>query len=130
MMLWLLLLLVAATTFTIYLIWVRPVLMTRPSFKEFYARQESLWGALQLKFRGLKQKITTALVTIAGVSVFFYDTLAPLIAQSGVDVPQLLPMVPPKLWPLIGIGITALMLYFRNLAERRRDAEQGVERGT
>src|SRR5690349_4981091 len=126
-------LLVALIAFALvaaYVFWIRPVLKTRPTFAEFYAREESFWKALSLKFGGIKQKLTTAFVMIAGFVVSAYDFLAPLFAQSGVDVTTLTSRVPPKMWPLIGMALIALVQYFRNIADKRVDqklAANGID---
>src|SRR5450759_4364887 len=90
--------LIVLTLLATYLFWIRPVLKTKPSFATYYAREDSVWTALNVKFAGLKQKMTTALVMIAGFVVSAYDLIAPLAAQSGVDVTKLTERVPPQIW--------------------------------
>lgn len=111
--------LILATLLAAYLFWIRPVLKTKPSFATYYAREESVWTALNIKFSGLKQKMTTALVMIAGFVVSAYDLIAPLAAQSGVDVTKLTERVPPQVWPIIGMVLIGLVQYFRNLSDNR-----------
>ncbi len=121
MLTWLLVALILFTLVLTYLFWIRPVLKTRPSFAEFYAREDSFWAALSAKFGGLKQKLTTAFVMIAGFVVSAYDFLAPIFAQSGVDVTTITSKIPPQAWPLIGMALIALVQYFRNIADKRVD---------
>ncbi len=121
MLTWLLVVLIVFTLISTYAFWIRPVLKTRPSLAEFYAREDSFWAAISLKFGGLKQKLTTAFVMIAGFVVSAYDFLAPLFAQSGVDVTTITSKIPPQAWPLIGMALMALVQYFRNLADKRID---------
>lgn len=122
MLTWLLVLLIVLTLIAIYVFWIRPVLKTRPSFAQYYAQADSFWAALDLKFNGLKQKLTTALVMGAGFVVSAYDFLAPLFAQAGVDVTTILPKVPPQAWPLIGMALIALVQWFRNMADKRKQS--------
>lgn len=52
-----------------------------------------------------------------------YDLFAPIV--SGVDVSSIAAQVPFWAWPLILIAVTAVMEYFRDLADRRHEAELG-----
>lgn len=118
------LLLFALILFTVvvtYLFWIRPVLKEKPSLSEYYDREGTLFAALNVKFAGIKQKATTAIVMIAGFVVSAYDFLAPLVAQSGVDVTTLSSKVPPTLWPIIGMALIALVQWFRNLSDKRTE---------
>ena len=116
---WLMYTLFAAAAVSGYLLWVRPVLRKTPSLKEFYAEEDSLLEALRLKFAGIKQKLTTAVIFIAGIAVTAYDQLAPLALQSGVDVTSLTDYIPPKAWPFILMAAAGLLEYFRHLSDRR-----------
>lgn len=80
-----------------------------------------MWGAFSAKFSGLKQKLTTAVVMIAGFVVSSYDFIAPLASQSGVDVTKLTERVPAQVWPIIGMVLIGLVQYFRNLSDKRTD---------
>lgn len=123
MLTWLLLVLIVLTLISIYVFWIRPVLKTRPTLAQYYAAEENWWAALTLKFGGLKQKLTTAIVMAAGFVVSAYDFLAPLFVQSGVDVTTISSKVPPQAWPLIGMALIALVQYFRNIADKKKAAE-------
>ncbi len=122
MLTWLLVALIAFTLIVTYLFWIRPVLKTRPPFAAYYAEEGTLWAAFSAKFGGLKQKLTTALVMIAGFVVSAYDIIVPLAAQSGVDVTKLTERVPPQMWPVIGMVLIGLVQYFRNLGDKRTAA--------
>jgi len=122
MITWLIVALTLLSVGTTYLFWIRPILKKQPTFAEFYAQEDTLWAALSAKFGGLKQRLTTAIVFIAGFVVEAYDFLAPLISQSGVDVTTILPKIPPQVWPLISMGILALVMYFRRLSDKRNAA--------
>lgn len=119
---WLLALLIVLSVVTVYVFWIRPILKTQPKFMEFYAQEQSFWGALVLKSAGLKQRITTALIFIAGFVVEAYDNLAPLFSQAGVDVTKIAPKIPQEMWPLITMGTLGLVMYFRKLSEDRQAA--------
>jgi hypothetical protein len=111
----------AATIVAVYWFWVRPVLRSRPAFRELYEKEESFFRALREKLKGIKQKLSSALVVAVSAAVAVYDFLAPAI--SGVDVSLLSAHVPPWAWPLILIFITALLQILRNLSDNRHEAE-------
>ena len=50
MLTWLLVTLIILTLIATYVFWIRPALKARPSFAEFYAREDSFWAALSAKF--------------------------------------------------------------------------------
>ena len=98
---WLMAALIAATVGTTYFTWIRPELKKRPALKEFYEQEESLWSALRLKLAGLKQKLTAAVLFVAGVVVTAYDQIAPMMLEAGIDVQSLSDKIPSKAWPFI-----------------------------
>ena len=110
-----------ATLVAIYAFWIRPILQSRPAFRELYQKEESFVVALREKLKGIKQKLSSAIVIIASAAVSGYDFLAPIV--SGVDVSGLASRVPSWAWPLILIFVTALFQFLRNLADKR-NAEQ------
>jgi len=116
---WLLPLLIGIIGCAAYIFWIRPLLRQRPSLKEFYDQEDSLWGAISLKTAGIKQHLTVAILGGAGVAVEAYDFIAPLLSQAGVDVTKIAPMIPPEAWPLINLGILALITYFRHQSDKR-----------
>jgi hypothetical protein len=61
------------------------------------------------KLKGIKQKLSTALVIGASGAVSAYDFLTPIV--SGVDVSSLAAKV--LAWPLVLICVTALFQYLR-----------------
>jgi hypothetical protein len=113
--------LMAATLIAVYCFWIRPVLRSRPAFRELYDKEESFFRALREKLKGIKQKLSSAFVVAVSAAVAAYDFLAPAI--SGVDVSLLAAHVPPWAWPLILISITALLQFLRNLSDKRHEAE-------
>lgn len=115
--------LVLATLATIYACWIRPVLRQRPSLASFYARSDNILEAIRLKFAGIKQKLWTALASMAAIVVTMHDQIAPFISQ--VDVTNLTDKVPQWAWPLIMIGVLMVSQWLRNLADKRTEAEQG-----
>jgi len=123
---WLMAALIAATVVSVYWVWVRPALRDKPSLKEFYEREESLWAAVRLKLAGLKQKLTAAVVFVAGVVVAAYDQIAPMMLEAGVDVQSLSDKIPSKAWPFILMGLVGLLQYFRSLSDKRVEVEIDV----
>lgn len=113
--------LVIATLVAVYWFWIRPILKSRPAFRELYEQEENFFRAFRQKLKGIKQKLSSAIVIIASVAVSGYDFLTPII--SGVDVSSIAAQVPSWAWPLILIIVTALFQFFRNLADRRQKVE-------
>lgn len=109
------------TLVTIYAFWIRPILKSRPAFRELYEEEESFLNALREKFAGIKQKLSSVIVIIASVAVSGYDFLAPVV--SGVDVSSLTAEVPSWAWPLILISVTSMFQFLRNLADKRHQTE-------
>jgi hypothetical protein len=112
-----------ATLVAIYAFWIRPILKSRPAFHELYQKEENFSAAVRAKFAGIKQKLSSAIVIAASVLVSSYDFFAPIV--SGVDVSSIAGQVPSWAWPLILIAVTAIMKYFRDLADRRHETELG-----
>jgi hypothetical protein len=108
---------VLATVATVYWYWIRPLLRQTPAFRELYDQSDSFRAALALKFVGSKQKLTAAFLTMASSVVMVYNFIAP--AMTGVDITPLTASMPNWAWPLIVIGFTALLNYFRTLADER-----------
>lgn len=109
--------LILPTIIIIYVFWIRPILKTTPTFKQFYDAEENYAGALSSKFGGIKQKLTGALIFAASVIVELWDYVAP--ALGSVDTTPLTSYVPPWAWPLISIGAVMLLNYFRKLSDQR-----------
>ena len=114
--------LMLATLATIYIFWVRPVLKSLPTLKQFYDREANVLEAVRLRFAGIKQKLASAAVVAASSLVMMHDYIAPFVAQ--VDVTGISEQVPSWVWPLIMIAITMLFQWMRNLADKRNDAEK------
>lgn len=110
-----------ATLVAIYAFWIRPILQSRPAFRELYDKEESFFAAFREKLKGIKQKLSSAIVIIASAAVTGYDFVAPII--SGVDMSSLTSKVPSWAWPLVLISVTALFQFLRNLADKRHQAE-------
>jgi hypothetical protein len=113
--------LTAATLVAVYWFWIRPILKSRPAIRELYQKEENFFAAARKKFAGIKQKLSSAIVIAASAIVSGYDFFAPIV--SGVDVSSIAGQVPSWVWPLILITITALYQFFRNLADKRHNAE-------
>jgi hypothetical protein len=113
--------LVLAILVAIYWFWIRPILKSRPAFRDLYQQEESFFVALREKLKGIKQKLSSVLVIAASIAVSGYDFLSPIV--SGVDVSSLAAQVPPWAWPLILIATTALFQFLRNLGDKRHEAE-------
>jgi hypothetical protein len=114
---------IAATLVAVYWFWIRPILKTRPAFRELYQEEENFLAALREKFVGIKQKLSSAVIIAASAIVSGYDFFVPIV--SGVDVSSIAAQVPSWTWPLILIAVTAILKYFRDLADRRHQIELG-----
>lgn len=118
-----------------YFVGVRPLLRNTPTFKAAYDAEEGFWSAVDAKFGGIKQKLTTVAVTIAGLGVVAHDQVSSLLTQAGFDVgtlgTQVLPDVPGWFWPLASIATLWLVQRFRNLADvaARANAEALLQSG-
>jgi hypothetical protein len=109
--------LIVATAIAAYIFWIRPVLRQTPALKELYDKEASWWSAISDKLAGAKQKLTTAFLTVASMSVMFYDSIVP--AMTGVDITPLTSHIPQWAYPIILIAVTWLLNYFRSLADKR-----------
>ncbi|MHA0111166.1 hypothetical protein ACXYUI_29170, partial [Klebsiella pneumoniae] len=87
--------------------------------RELYQEEENFVAAARAKFSGIKQKLSSAIVIAASVIVSGYDFFAPIV--SGVDVSSIAAQVPSWAWPLILNAVTAVLKYFRDLADRRHE---------
>jgi len=114
---------IAATLVAVYWFWIRPILKSRPAFRELYQEEENFLAAVRAKFAGIKQKLSSAIVIAASAIVSGYDFFAPIV--SGIDVSSIAAQVPSWAWPLILIAVTAVIKYFRDLADRRHEIELG-----
>lgn len=112
---------IAATLVAVYWFWIRPILKTRPAFRKLYQEEENFLEALRVKFAGIKQKLSSAVVIAASAVVSGHDFFAPIV--SGVDVSSIAAKVPSWAWPLILISITAIFQFLRNLADKRHKSE-------
>ena len=110
-----------ATALAIYRFWIKPILSTRPAFRDIYAKEQCFLAALGEKLKGIKQKLSSAIVICASAAVTAYDFLNPIV--NGVDVTPLTAQVPSWAWPLVLISTTALFQFLRNLADARHKAE-------
>jgi hypothetical protein len=117
----LLFVLTAATLVAVYWFWIRPILKSRPAFRELYQKEENFFAAVREKFAGIKQKLSSAVVIVASAAVSGYDFFVPIV--SGVDVSSIAAKVPSWAWPLILISITAIFQFLRNLADKRHKSE-------
>lgn len=113
--------LVFATLLAIYAFWIRPILQSRPAICDLYGKEENFFAALREKLKGIKQKLSSAIVIVASATVTGYDFFAPIV--SGIDVSSLTSRVPSWAWPLVLILLTALFQFLRNLADNRHKVE-------
>jgi len=84
--------LMTATMVAVYWFWIRPILKSRPAFAECYACEESVFAALREKLKGIKQKLSSAIVIAASAAVSGYDFITPIVG--GVDVSSIAAQVP------------------------------------
>ena len=110
-----------APVLAIYCFWIAPILKSRPALRDIYAQQQNIFATLKEKLKGIKQKLSSAVVVGASAAVTAYDFFNPII--SGVDVTPLTAQVPSWAWPLVLISTTALFQFLRNLADIRHKAE-------
>jgi hypothetical protein len=103
-----------------YLVWVRPILRSRPAFATFYAQADNFWTAVRDRFAGIKAKLAAAIGMAASAVVYLHDFLVPV--ATGVDWQPILAMLPDWAWPLILFGAFALIKWFRALTDRRATA--------
>lgn len=114
--------LILITLLLAYVFWIRPILAQTPKFKDFYAQEDSFWAALSLKMVGIKQKLTTVAVFVAGFVVTAYDSIISLAQQVGFDwanVQTITSRVPSWMWPIGGMLMVGLVGWFRQLSEKR-----------
>ena len=110
-----------APVLAIYCFWIAPILKSRPALRDIYAQQQNIFATLKEKLKGIKQKLSSAVVVGASAAVTAYDFFNPII--SGVDVTPLTSHVPSWAWPLVLISTTALFQFLRNLADARHKTE-------
>ena len=110
-----------ATLLAIYWFWIEPILKSRPAVRDIYATEQNFFASLKEKLKGIKQKLSSAVVIGASAAVTAYDFFNPII--SGVDVTPLTSNVPSWAWPLVLISTTALFQFLRNLADARHKTE-------
>ena len=111
--------LVIFTLGVVYAFALRPALKQNPKFTELYTKEEGFFSAINIKLGGLKQKLTTIFVSLAGFLVLAHDQIAPLVTQVGVDPATILPKIPAWAWPVMTMGVLWLIQYFRSLADRK-----------
>jgi hypothetical protein len=112
----------AAVLVAAYFFWIRPILRSRPAFAEFYTKAESFWPALRERFAGIKGKLAAAIGMAASAVVYLNDFLVPV--ATGIDWQPILTMLPDWAWPLILLGLFALIKWFRALTDRRAFEER------
>ena len=110
----------------IFWFWIEPILKSRPTLRDIYAEENTLLVALKEKLKGIKQKLSTAVVICASGAVTAYDFFNPII--SGVDVTPLTSHVPSWAWPQVLISTTAMYQFLRNVSDVRINEE--IKSGT
>ena len=113
--------LVTATFVAVYWFWIRPILKSRPGLPRVLRAGRERFAAAREKLKGIKQKLSSAIVIAASAAVSGYDFFVPIV--SGVDVSSIAAQVPSWAWPLVLIALTALFQFLRNLADRRHEDE-------
>lgn len=125
--------LVGLTGVVAYWFGLRPALRQNPAFSGLYATEDTLLNALSAKFSGVKQKLTTIVLSAVGFIVLAHDQLMPIVQQAGVSVDpsQILPKVPTWVWPIASVAVLWLLQYFRDLSDRaaRANAEKLLDAG-
>lgn len=114
--------LIVFALFVGYVVGLRPILRQTPVFRDVYDVEAGYLFAISAKFSGVKQKLATLFVSLAGTIVLAHDEIAPFVTQAGVDPSQFLPKVPGWAWPVITIAVLWLLQYFRNLADKQAQA--------
>ena len=61
--------LVFSTLVAVYAFWIRPILQSRPAFRDLYDKEENFFAALREKLKGIKQKLSSAIVIMASAAV-------------------------------------------------------------
>lgn len=120
-MIWFLIALTVVVAVGGYILWVRPVLEQNPRFQEISKWETDFWDRVSIRFAGIRQKLTTRLVVVAGITVTVYDFGIQVLNASGFDLTTYEPLtayVPSSAWPILTVGVTALVQYFRNLNDK------------
>jgi hypothetical protein len=112
---------IAFTIFVIYWFWIRKILAQTPQLASLIKEDDSFLAVLKVKFAGIKQKIAGAVITLAGIVVMMYDSVLP--ALTGVNITPLTSRIPEWAYPLIVIGVTWLLNWFRHLSEKRENED-------
>lgn len=100
-----------------YWFWLRPILKSRSGCAEFYAKSESILGAVRLRFQGIKGHLATGIAKAAAVVVLLHDQLIPYITQ--VDWAPITASIPGWAWPLLMFGAFWFVGQCRSWAEAR-----------
>lgn len=113
-----------------YFLWIRPLLKRNPSFAALSDWELDTVQKLQVKFGGIKQKLVTRGVAIAGAAVTAYDFAGPIASAAGFDVTSYEPLtkyVPSSAWPFITMGLLGLVQYFRNVSDSPQKSADEVD---
>lgn len=109
----------AAVILAGYWFGIRPLLLQRPAFADFYAQTDSFWAALGAKMRTIRTKLLTVLGVIASALVYFDGSLLPLL--TGVDWTPITKMAPDWIWPFVSGGWLMLIFYFKSMGDRNQE---------
>src|SRR5438105_1805909 len=82
-----------------YLYWIRPVLRSLPRFAALYARTDSFWMALRLRFAGIKGRLVTAASMAAAAIIAMHDFV--LANTIDIDWTPVRDLLPAWAWPFI-----------------------------
>jgi hypothetical protein len=101
-----------------YLCWVRPILRSRPEFKQVYDRSDGYWGALRLRFAGIKTRLLAVVSMAAAAIVALHDFI--FANAFGIDWTPVRDLLPAWAWPFILFADFWLISKFRLMTDRRR----------
>jgi hypothetical protein len=101
-----------------YVYWVRPVLRSRPELKQFHDRSDGYWGALRLRFAGIKTRLLAVVSMAAAAIVALHDFI--FANAFGIDWTPVRDLLPAWAWPFILFADFWLISKFRLMTDRRR----------
>lgn len=113
--------LIIGTLALAYWFWLRPILMSKPTFKEYLQEADTHLEAITGKLHGIKQKLAGSGMVVIGLVIEIYDDIAP--AFGAVDTTKLTSYVPEWAWPLVVIGGVGMLNYFRKLNDKAHAEE-------
>ena len=108
-----------------YSLWLRPLLRSRPSLKDFYARSDSIWKTIWLKVAFLKTKLLAGFLMMASGLIGAYDFIMPhlltISTTAGIDWEPLTSKVPSYAWPIVSFCMAGLFYWLRNVTAKEHE---------